>query len=182
MSRIGKQPIIIPQGITITIGAKNLITVKGPKGELSMTLHPIVSITMNEKEVVITRDGEQKEKRAIQGLMRTLIANMVQGVKEGFQKRLEINGVGYRAQVKGNILLLNLGYSHPIEHLIPEGIQIQMDPEKKNIIIVSGIDKQKVGQVSAVIRGYRKPEPYKGKGIKYEDEYIQRKAGKTASK
>lgn len=181
MSRIGKQPVTIPSGVTITQGADGTLMVKGPKGELSYTPTPQVKVEIKDNQVIITRVEETKQARSFHGLTRTLIQNMVDGVTKGFVKRLEVNGVGYKAQVKGNTLVLALGYSHPIEHLIPEGIKIEMDPDKKNMIIVSGIDKQKVGQTAAEIRAYRKPEPYKGKGIKYEDEYIRRKAGKTAA-
>jgi ribosomal protein L6, bacterial type len=155
--------------------------VKGPKGELSYTPTALVKIEISDEKIIITRIDDTKAAKSFHGLTRTLILNMVEGVTKGFEKRLEINGVGYKAKVQGNKLVLNLGYSHPIEHLIPEGITVQMDAEKKNMIIVSGIDKQKVGQVAAEIRSYRKPEPYKGKGIKYEDEYIRRKAGKAAA-
>jgi len=181
MSRIGKQPVTIPAGVTITQGADGALIVKGPKGELSYTPTPEVTVVIDGDQVVITRNEETKKARSFHGLTRTLIQNMVDGVTKGFVKRLEVNGVGYKANVQGNKLVLALGYSHPIEHLIPEGIKIEIDPEKKNIIVVSGIDKQKVGQTAAEIRAYRKPEPYKGKGIKYEDEYIRRKAGKTAA-
>jgi len=181
MSRIGKQTITIPAGVTITQGADGAIVVKGSKGELSYTPKAFVKVEIKENELAVTRVDDSKQARSFHGLTRTLIQNMVTGVTKGFEKRLEVNGVGYRAQVQGNKLVLNLGYSHPIEHLIPEGITVKMSEDKKNMIIVSGIDKQKVGQVAAEIRSYRKPEPYKGKGIKYEDEYIRRKAGKTAA-
>lgn len=181
MSRIGKQTITIPTGVTITQGADGAIVVKGTKGELSYIPTEFVKVEIKENELSVTRIDDSKKARSFHGLTRTLIQNMVTGVTKGFEKRLEINGVGYRAQVQGNKLVLQLGYSHPIEHLIPEGITVKMGEDKKNIIIVSGIDKQKVGQVAAEIRSYRKPEPYKGKGIKYEDEYIRRKAGKTAA-
>ncbi|MBT4384779.1 50S ribosomal protein L6 [Candidatus Peregrinibacteria bacterium] len=181
MSRIGKKPVIISSGVTIT-QADGVVTVKGPKGELTITLHPLIKIEITESEVNILRDGEESQKRALQGLTRSLIQNMVTGVTEGFIKRLEINGVGYRAQPQGKKLVLSLGYSHPIEYAVPDGVEVTQDAEKKNVLIVSGIDKQKVGQTAAEIRSFRKPEPYKGKGIKYEDEYIKRKAGKTAAK
>jgi large subunit ribosomal protein L6 len=181
MSRIGKQPVTIPSGVTITQGADGALTVKGPKGELSYAPLALVKVEVKDDQVIITRANDTKEAKSFHGLTRTLIQNMIDGVTKGFTKRLEINGVGYKAQVQGNKLVLNLGYSHPIDHMIPDGIKIEMDPEKKNVIIVSGIDKQKVGQTAAEIRAYRKPEPYKGKGIKYEDEYIRRKAGKAAA-
>ncbi len=182
MSRIGKNPVIIPAGVTITQAADGLLTVKGPKGELTLMPHHLMKLVITEQEVKVIRDGEESIKRAMQGLTRTLIQNMVVGVTEGYLKRLEINGVGYRAKAQGKTLELSLGYSHPIKYSIPEGIEIKMDEEQKNVIIVTGIDKQKVGQVAAEIRAYRKPEPYKGKGVKYEGEYIRRKAGKTAAK
>jgi large subunit ribosomal protein L6 len=182
MSRIGRNPVVIPQGVTVTRSDDGTIVVKGPKGELSYAPSDLVKIEITDSEIVITRDGEEREKRAHHGLVRSLLQNMVTGVTKGYVKRLEINGVGYRAQVQGTKLVLNLGFSHPVEHPIPEGITIKMDEEKKNIIVIEGIDKQKVGQVASEIRGYRPPEPYKGKGIKYEDEYIKRKAGKTAGK
>jgi large subunit ribosomal protein L6 len=183
MSRIGRNPVLIPSGVTVTREADGTIVVKGSKGELRYLPMSIVNIEITDTEIRVTRDGEERQKRAAHGLVRSLIANMVKGVTEGFTKRLEINGVGYRAQMQGNTLVLSLGYSHPVEYKQPEGIVIKMDEEKKNtIIIVHGADKQRVGQVAAEIRGFRKPEPYKGKGIKYDDERIRRKAGKTASK
>ena len=180
MSRIGKLPINL-EGTTVTY-EKNLLTVKGPKGELSLSPHPKMKISINENDIVVERPNEEKKSKSLHGLTRTLVANMIEGVTKGFEKRLEIQGVGYRAQVQGKKITLSLGYSHPIEYLAPEGITLAMDEEKKNIIIISGIDKQKVGQVASEIRGYRKPEPYKGKGIRYIDEYVRRKAGKTAAK
>ena len=182
MSRIGIQPIVIPQGVTVTQEADGTAIVKGPKGELKYQVNPLVTLEITETEIKVIRKGEEREKRAAHGLVRSLLQNMVTGVTEGFTKKLEINGVGYRAQMQGKKLVLTLGFSHPVEHPAPEGIEIKMDEEKKNIIIISGIDKQKVGQVASEIRGYRKPEPYKGKGIRYIDEYVRRKAGKTAAK
>lgn len=182
MSRIGKNPVLIPTGVTVTRDANGTITVKGPKGELKWTPHPMITVTIEENQVVVTRDDEDRFKHALHGLTRTLLQNMVEGVTKGFTKTLEINGVGYRVSVAGSKLVLNLGYSHPIEYPIPAGITFKVDDEKKNILYVSGIDKQLVGQVSAEIRGFRPPEPYLGKGIKYADEHIRRKAGKTASK
>ncbi len=181
MSRIGKQAIIIPSGVNITQAADGSIVVKGPKGELSYIAPSLVNVEIKDNEVIVKRVNETKAARSFHGLVRTLIDNMVTGVTKGFSKRLEVNGVGYRAQVQGNKLVLSLGFSHPVEHIIPDGITVKMDADKKNVIIVEGIDKQKVGQVAAEIRAYRKPEPYKGKGIKYENEYIRRKAGKTAA-
>lgn len=181
MSRIGKNPVVIPNGVTVSLTDGTLI-VKGPKGELSMEVNKLVNVEVTETEVIVTRNSEAREERAAHGLVRSLIQNMVTGVTEGFTKKLEINGVGYRAKVQGQQLVLSLGYSHPINYDIPQGIDIKMDEDKNNIIIVSGIDKQQVGQVAAEIRGFRKPEPYKGKGVKYLDEHIRRKAGKTAAK
>ena len=181
MSRIGKNPVTVPANVTVTINEQH-VHVKGPKGELELNVNPLVSVKHEEGQLSVVRDSEARQKRAMQGLTRSLLQNMVTGVTEGFQKRLEINGVGYRAQVSGKKLVLSLGYSHPIEYPMPEGVEIKMDEEKKNVIVVSGIDKQRVGQAASEIRAFRKPEPYKGKGVKYEDEYIQRKAGKTAAK
>lgn len=182
MSRIGIQPVVIPAGVTVTRESDDTIVVKGPKGELKYKPHHLVKVEISEADIKITRDGEERESRAAHGLVRALLQNMVTGVTDGFTKRLEINGVGYRAQTQGNKLVLSLGFSHPVEHAIPAGIEIKMDEEKKNVIIISGVDKQQVGQVASEIRGYRPPEPYKGKGIRYEDEYVRRKAGKTAAK
>lgn len=182
MSRIGKNPVKIPSGVTITREADGTLVVKGAKGELKWAPHPMITVTIEENQVVVSRDDEDRFKHALHGLTRTLIQNMVIGVTKGFTKTLEINGVGYRVQVAGNKLVLNLGYSHPIEYPTPAGITFKVDDEKKNILYVSGIDKQLVGQVSAEIRGFRPPEPYLGKGIKYADEHVRRKAGKTASK
>ena len=180
MSRIGKMPITIPQGVDVTIGANNEITVKGKLGTLCETMSADMIITKEGDTITVARPSDQKEHRALHGLTRTLIANMVTGVSDGFQKQLEINGVGYRASKQGNKLVLNLGYSHPVEMEEPEGIKI--DVPQPNQIIVSGFDKQKVGQIAAQIREKRAPEPYKGKGIKYVDEYIRRKEGKTGAK
>lgn len=180
MSRIGKLPISIPSGVTVSITGDEII-VKGPKGELKLKFNNKISVEVVENEIRVLRDSEAAEKRALQGLTRTLVQNMVTGVTDGFKKVLEINGVGYRFQIQGNKLVLTLGYSHPIEYIKPEGIEFKADEEKKNVLIVLGTDKQKVGQVAAEIRSFRKPEPYKGKGIKYENEYIRRKAGKAAA-
>ncbi len=182
MSRIGKQPVVIPAGVTVTQESDGTVIVKGPKGELKYKPNTLVKIEISESEINVIRDGEEREKRAMHGLVRALLQNMVTGVTEGYSKKLEINGVGYRAQIQGKKLVLNLGFSHPIEYLQPEGIEFKMDEEKKNVLIISGINKQQVGQVASEIRGYRKPEPYKGKGIRYIDEYVRRKAGKTAAK
>lgn len=179
MSRIGKVPIEIPSGVDVKIVNKD-VTVKGPKGELSMKVHPNVLLEQKENTIIVTvKNPEEKNDRALWGLARRLISNMIIGVTQGFSKKLEINGVGYKAVVKGSVLELQLGYSHPIEYKIPEGIEIVVE---KNVVTVSGKDKQQVGQIAAEIRQFRKPEPYKGKGIKYEDEVILRKAGKAAAK
>lgn len=181
MSRIGKNPITIPNGVTIDISNDNLVTVKGPKGELKTQISPRMKITTSENEVTVTRNSDEKIDKSLHGLSRTLIANMCTGVTEGFKKELEIIGVGYKAQVQGNKVVLNLGHSHPIDHMIPEGIAVTQAKENKNILIIEGIDKQLVGQVAAEIRQYRKPEPYKGKGVRYVGEYVAMKAGKAAS-
>lgn len=175
MSRIGKLPITVPSGVTITVD-QDVITVNGPKGSLSQFTMPGVNVTQSEGSVLVTRESEQREHRAKHGLMRSLVNNMVLGVTEGFEKKLEINGVGYRAAVEGNRVKLALGFSHDVYYPIPEGIQISVE---QNVITVKGIDKQQVGQVSAEIRALKKPEPYKGKGIKYSDERIIRKSGKS---
>lgn len=176
MSRIGKQPVVIPAGVEITIQG-NLVIVKGPKGQLENTFAEVITIEQKENKIVITPNQETEDSQALWGLTRALIANMVTGVTVGFSKKMEINGVGYRAAVQGKKLVLNLGFSHPVEVIAPEGIDFVVD---KNNIIVSGIDKQLVGKVAAEIREFRKPEPYKGKGIRYENEVVRRKAGKKA--
>ena len=177
MSRVGKMPIAVPAGVTVEIAENNVVTVKGPKGELSRALPKEMTIRKEGEEVIIERPNDLKKNKALHGLTRALINNMVIGVNVGFEKTLEINGVGYRAAKQGNVLNLSLGYSHPVEYPEPEGITIEV-PDK-NKIIVKGISKEKVGQCAAEIRGFRPPEPYKGKGIKYADEYIRRKVGKT---
>ena len=177
MSRIGRMPIAVPAGVDVKIGANNDVTVKGPKGTLTQTLHPEMKIEMKDGVVEIIRPSEQKKHKALHGLTRSLLANMVIGVSEGFQKELEINGVGYRAQMQGKKLVLNLGYSHPVEFDEIKGIEIEVPAPNK--IIVRGADKQLVGHVAAIIREKRLPEPYKGKGIKYIDEHIRRKEGKA---
>jgi large subunit ribosomal protein L6 len=176
MSRVGKKPILAKEGTKVLV-QDNLVSVEGPKGKLQQRLHPLIQVQVENGKVLVARTGESKQQRALHGLFRSLVANMVTGVEQGFQKVLEINGVGYKAQVQGKDLVLNLGYSHPVHYPIPEGIEIVA--EKNVRIIVKGIDKQKVGQVAANIRSFRKPEPYKGKGIKYENEHIRRKVGKT---
>jgi large subunit ribosomal protein L6 len=179
MSRIGKQPITIPTGVTVTI-QNNDVSVKGPKGELKRTFNPLAVITITGQEIVITRVDESQSAKGIHGLTRTLLSNMVLGVTKGFQKKLEIVGVGYRAVANKNKITLNLGYSKPVEYVGDPSIEFKMDEEKKNIITISCIDNQLLGEVAAKIRSFRKPEPYKGKGIKYENEHITRKAGKSA--
>ncbi len=178
MSRIGKLPIEIPQGITVT-AEKNLIKASGSKGELNVVISPKIEVKIEESKVFVTQKVEDAESASLYGLTRTLIANMITGVSEGFKKHLEINGIGYRAAVNGDILTLHLGYSHPIDYKIPEDIHIDV---QKNNLAISGADKQKVGQIASEIRSFRKPEPYKGKGIKYVDEVIRRKSGKTGAK
>lgn len=180
MSRIGKLPVQIPSGVEVKFD-NNVITVKGPKGELSQEVNPLIKVEISESEITFTPLEETKEARSFHGLYRSLTDNMIVGVTKGFKKRLEIHGVGYRAQVQGSTVKLNLGFSHPIDHKLPEGVKAEIDKDKNNIIELSGIDKQLVGQVAAEIRSYRKPEPYKGKGVRYEGEYIRRKAGKTAA-
>lgn len=182
MSRIGKQLITIPAGVTVEKREGNVIYVKGAKGELSFPIHKVIAFEIADGKITVTRKSEEKYDRSMHGLSRTLIANMVEGVAKGFSKQLEIQGVGYRAAMQGTKLVLSLGYSHPIEVQPPKGIMITIDPEKKNILTVTGPDKQVVGEVAAQIRSYRKPEPYKGKGIRYLGEHVARKAGKAASK
>ncbi len=177
MSRIGKLPINIPGGVTITVGDDNTVVVKGPKGELSEKISPKMELSMEDGVLTVKRPNDLKENRALHGLSRTLINNMVVGVTAGYSKTLEIVGVGYRAQKQGNKLVLNLGYSHPVEFEEPQGITF--DVPTPNKVVVSGINKQQVGQMAADIRIKRAPEPYKGKGIRYEGEYVRRKEGKT---
>ena len=180
MSRIGRMPIAIPAGVTVTIAENNHVTVKGPKGTLERALPLEMTIKQEGDEVVVSRPNDLKKNKALHGLTRTLIHNMVVGVTEGYEKILEVNGVGYRAAKQGNKLVLSLGYSHPVEMVDPEGVTSVLDGQ--NIIKIQGIDKEKVGQYAAEIRDKRKPEPYKGKGLKYSTEVIRRKAGKTGKK
>ncbi len=175
MSRIGRMPIAIPAGVEVKLDG-NTVSVKGPKGELTRTVHENMKVEINGAEVLVTRPNDDKENRALHGLTRTLIANMIEGVTNGYEKKLEVNGVGYRSQVNGNTLVLNIGYSHPVEMPFPEGVKAEVNDK---VITISGIDKQKVGQFAAEVREKRPPEPYKGKGIKYIDEYIRRKEGKA---
>ena len=170
-------PITVPAGVDVKIGENNVVTVKGPKGTLTKELHPEMKIEMKDGVLTVTRPSEEKMHKSLHGLTRTLLNNMVEGVTNGFSKELDVNGVGYRVQKQGKTLVLNLGYSHPIE--MPEEDGITIDVPNPNKIIVSGIDKQQVGQFAAVIREKRPPEPYKGKGIKYVDEHIRRKEGKA---
>ena len=179
MSRIGKMPIAVPAGVTVDIAENNKVTVKGPKGELTRALAPEMEIKKDVDTITLSRPNDLKRNRALHGLTRTLLNNMIIGVTEGYKKTLEVNGVGYRASKQGKKLTLNLGYSHPIEMEDPEGLETKVEENK---IIVSGIDKEKVGQYAAEIRSTRAPEPYKGKGIKYDYEVIRRKVGKTGKK
>ena len=179
MSRIGRMPIAIPSGVTVDIAENNKVTVKGPKGTLERVLPAEMEIKKEGEEVIVNRPNDLKKMKALHGLTRSLIHNMVIGVSEGYTKELEVNGVGYRAQKQGKKLVLSLGYSHPVEMEDPEGLESKVDGNK---IIVSGISKEKVGQYAAEIRDKRRPEPYKGKGIKYADEVIRRKVGKTGKK
>jgi len=180
LSRIGRMPIAIPQGVEVKIGANNEVTVKGPKGTLSKVLHKDMIIKQEGAEVIVERPDDKKENRSLHGLTRTLLNNMVVGVTEGYAKTLQINGVGYRCQKQGKKLVLTLGYSHPVE--MEDGDDYTFEVPDPNTIIVKGIDKQIVGQIAAVVREKRLPEPYKGKGIKYDYEVIRRKEGKTGAK
>lgn len=177
MSRIGKLPIPIPENVTVEINGTH-IKVNGPKGTLEQDIHPIMVVEIKDNEVHVKRKSEEKFDKSMHGLTRTLIANMVTGVSEGFEKKLEIHGVGYRAQIQGSKIVVHAGYSHPVERPFPEGISCTVE---ENIISVSGIDKQAVGEFAANIRSIRKPEPYKGKGIRYQGEYVARKEGKRAA-
>lgn len=179
MSRVGRMPIDIPAGVNVNLDG-HVITVKGPKGELTRTLHPDMKITVADNVITVERPSDEKEHRALHGLTRALVANMVTGVTEGFKKELEIVGVGYRAQMKGKKLALTLGFSHPLELDAPEGITIECP--SATTIVVSGANNETVGEFAAKIRGYRLPEPYKGKGIRYAGERVRRKAGKAGSK
>jgi large subunit ribosomal protein L6 len=184
MSRIGKQPVALLKNVEFSIGADNVVTVKGDKGSSTLKIHPDIKVELNDSEIVVTRKNDSKENKSLHGLYRSLINNMVEGVTNGYKKQLEIIGVGYRATFTNGVLELNLGYSHPIYFVPPEGIEIEIDTKtrKSAIINISGINKELVGQVAAKIRALRKPEPYKGKGVRYLDEKIRRKAGKSAAK
>ena len=178
MSRIGKRNLEVPKGVTVQI-TPDQITAKGPKGSLTLKRHEAIEVKQEGSALVFTRTGEDKPARAAHGLMRALTANLVKGVSTGFERQLEINGVGYRAEVKGPTLVLTLGYSHPIEYKLPEGVSAKVD---KNVLVLSAMDKQLLGAAASKIRSFRPPEPYKGKGVKYIEEKIQRKAGKAAGK
>lgn len=195
MSRIGRKPVALPSGVTVditpavhstTVGHADVVlarvTVKGPKGELSYFLLPEVDVTVEEGSAIVSRKVDTKDGRARHGLTRALLANMVTGVSTGYERKLEIIGVGYKAVLKGKVIQLSLGYSHTIDFAIPEGIEIVQDEKNKNLITIRGNDKQLVGQTAAQIRELRPPEPYKGKGIRYTDEFVRRKVGKTAGK
>ena len=179
MSRIGRMPIAVPAGVTVDIAENNKVTVKGPKGTLERVLPAEMDIKLEADVITVSRPNDLKKMKSLHGLTRTLIHNMIIGVTEGYVKDLEVNGVGYRAQKQGNKLVLALGYSHPVEIVDPEGIEVKVDGNKISVV---GIDKEKVGQYAAEIREKRAPEPYKGKGIKYVDETIRRKVGKTGKK
>lgn len=178
MSRVGKKPVVIPEKTKVTYKDREL-TVQGEKGKLSRSIHPNVDLNIDDQQITVTMGVENRENRALQGLTRALVANMVIGVSNGFQRMLEINGIGYRAEVQGNKILFNLGYSHPIDFPLPPGISASID---RATLKLEGIDKEILGRTAAAIRELRPPEPYKGKGIKYAEEYIQRKAGKTGTK
>ncbi|MDI9243033.1 50S ribosomal protein L6 [Fusibacillus kribbianus] len=180
MSRIGRMPIAVPAGVTVDIAENNKVSVKGPKGTLERVLPAEMDIKLEDGHIVVTRPNDLKKMKSLHGLTRSLLANIVHGVTEGYQKVLEVNGVGYRAQKQGKKLILSLGYSHPVEMEDPDGLESVVEGQNK--IIVKGIDKEKVGQFAAEIRDKRRPEPYKGKGIKYADEVIRRKVGKTGKK
>jgi large subunit ribosomal protein L6 len=178
MSRVGKKIIDVPKGVSISLAGQKL-TVKGPKGQLEMAVHPAIKVAVENNQVTCLRTAEDGPTRSVHGLTRALIANMTQGVSTGFERKLEINGVGYRAEVSGKKLVLQLGFSHPVEYVLPQGISAAVD---KNVVILSGIDKGALGLAAAKVRSFRPPEPYKGKGVKYLEETILRKEGKAAGK
>lgn len=180
MSRIGLKPIVIPAGVEVTISDANTVTVKGPNGTLTQDVNPNITVTIEGSEITLSRPNDNKDNRAMHGLYRALIANMVTGVTEGFKKNLEVNGVGYRVQMQGNDLVMNLGFSHQVIMTAPEGVKVECP--NANAIVISGADKQAVGQFAANVREKRPPEPYKGKGIKYAEEHIRRKEGKAGKK
>ena len=179
MSRIGKLPIVIPSGVNVQIKQDGAVSVKGPKGMLELTVHPSVTAEMEDGTILVKPKSTTKEARSLHGLTRTLIANMVEGVTNGYTKKLEILGIGYRANLAAKVLTLSLGFSHPIQYQIPDGIEVLV--EKQTRIAIQGIDKQRVGQVAAEIRSLKPPEPYKGKGIRYEGEFVKRKVGKAGA-
>jgi large subunit ribosomal protein L6 len=177
MSRVGKKPIEVPTDVTITLGDKNEVTVKGPKGELTRTFNQDITITQEDNVLTLTRPSDSKDHRTNHGTSRALLANMVTGVSQGFERRLELVGVGYRAQLQGKKLVLNVGYSHPVEFTPEEGVEVEVEGNTK--VVVKGINKERVGALASNIRATRPPEPYKGKGIRYEGEAVRRKEGKT---
>ena len=180
MSRIGKKPVVVPAGVEVTVDANNVVTVKGPKGQLSQEISKLIKVEVADGEVLVSRASDAREERSQHGLARTLINNMVVGVTSGFEKKLQLVGVGYKAEKKGDTLVLSLGYSHPVELKDPEGITTECTSATE--VIVKGIDKAVVGNYAANIRAWRRPEPYKGKGVKYADEVIRRKEGKAGAK
>jgi large subunit ribosomal protein L6 len=180
MSRIGKQPVTVPAGVEVTLKDDNIVAVKGPKGELEQKISAKITVTKDNDVITVSRSDDQKDSRSLHGLSRTLINNMVVGVSDGYERRLDINGVGYKADKQGNKLVLSLGYSHPVELVDPDGIETETPSSTE--IVVRGIDKALVGNYSAIIRAWRPPEPYKGKGIKYREEHIRRKEGKAGVK
>ena len=184
MSRIGKLPVNIPAGVTVTVDANNVVTVKGPKGELCQAVNPQISVKVEGAEVHVTRPKDEKEMRSMHGLYRALIHNMIVGVSEGYKKTLELVGVGYRVENQGNLIQLALGYTHPIYLMLPKEVKVETKSERNQnpLIILESADKQLIGQICAKIRSFRKPEPYKGKGVKFQGEIIRRKAGKSAGK
>ena len=179
MSRVGRRPIVVPEGVEVAFDG-SMLSVKGPKGQLRRIIHPKVQLSIEASQIQVSIPDQSKESQSLYGLFRSLVANMVAGVTEGFGKTLEIVGVGYRVELSGNQLVFHLGYSHPISYDLPSGIQAQI--EQRNRVVLSGIDKELLGDTAAKIRGFRAPEPYKGKGIKYLEEKIRRKAGKTGAK
>jgi large subunit ribosomal protein L6 len=179
MSRIGSKPVIIPSGVEVTID-NQLVLVRGPKGELSQLIDECITLEKKDNEISFVRKDDSKPSKSHHGLSRTLVANMIEGVSNGYEKKLEIIGVGYRAEVKGSNILMQLGFSHPVLHPIPKGVTVGVHKEKNDIVTISGIDKALVGQVAADVRKYRQPEPYKGKGIRYVGEHVKRKEGKKA--
>lgn len=184
MSRIGKLPIAIPAGVTVTVDAENVVTVKGPKGTLTQAVNPIISVNVEGNTVHVTRPNDEKEARSMHGLYRALIHNMVVGVSEGYKKTLELVGVGYRVENQGNLIQFALGYTHPIYLMLPPEVKVETKSERNQnpLVILESADKQLLGQICAKIRSFRKPEPYKGKGVKFQGEIIRRKAGKSAGK